>query len=109
MTRSLVAALVGAGLGLLASAAFFGGLAVTVERLPAARRPALLVLGSFLLRFAFVAVVLAAVAGWLPPAGLLGAAAGLVLGRQLVVHHHGRRAAPLERRRVTSAGGGRWT
>jgi F1F0 ATPase subunit 2 len=109
MTRTLVAVLAGAGLGLLASAGFFGGLAVTVDRLPAARRPALLVLGSFLVRLAFVGVVLAAVAGWLPPAGLLGAAVGLVLGRLLVDQHHRRRAAPLERRRVTSSGGGPWT
>lgn len=40
------AALAGAGLGLL----FFGGLWYTIQQLPHSRRPALLLLGSFVLR-----------------------------------------------------------
>lgn len=105
MTRTLVAVLAGGGLGVLAGAGFYGGLAVTVDRLSDARRPALVVLGSFLLRLAFVAVVLAAVAGWLPPAGLLGAAGGLVLGRVLVVRLHGQRRAA-RGARIPASGGG---
>jgi F1F0 ATPase subunit 2 len=81
MEHTLVAVLVGAGCGALAGVAFAGGLAATVERLGAARRPALLVAGSLALRLALVAAALAAVAAWLPPVGLVAAAGGLVVGR----------------------------
>jgi F1F0 ATPase subunit 2 len=85
-----VNALVGHGLlgvvvGCVAGAVFFGGLVLTVARLPVARRPELLVVGSFLARLAVVGATLLLVARCLPPVGVFGAALGVLLARTVLV------------------------
>jgi F1F0 ATPase subunit 2 len=78
-------ALLGVIVGLAAGAVFYGGLACTVARLSGARRPGLLMAGSLLVRLAAVAGALLIVARWLPPAGVLGAAFGLLVSRTVLV------------------------
>jgi F1F0 ATPase subunit 2 len=71
----------GAALGLL----YFGGLWWTLKRLPAARRPAALALGSYAGRLAaclFVFVLLARVGGWPAVAAVLIA---FLLARMVLV------------------------
>ena len=81
--------------GSAAGAAYFAGLWVTVRGLPAARRPALLVFGSFLVRFGGAAttfVLLVRAGGWRWVAAAL---AGFVLARTLIIRRpRGSRAAP---------------
>lgn len=69
--------------GIALGLAFYGGLWLTVRRLPAARHPALLALASFWMRtISVIAVVLLIVPrGWPACAELL---CGFVLGRILV-------------------------
>jgi F1F0 ATPase subunit 2 len=71
----------GAALGGL----FFGGLWLTVRRLPSASAPALLALGSYVGRLAGLAVGLYAVVRLGGAAALLGALVGLLVVRQLLV------------------------
>jgi F1F0 ATPase subunit 2 len=107
MSPSVGPALLGAVLGVAVGIAFFGGLALTVARLPDTSRPGLLMAGSLLLRLAAVAAALLAIAHRLPPAGLLGAAFGVLVARTLLVRRAARgvarppredRAEPLDRR-----------
>jgi CHASE2 domain-containing sensor protein len=60
-------------------------LALTIARLPGSRRPGLLVAGSLLLRLAVVGAALVAIARWLPPAGVLGAALGVLVASTVLV------------------------
>lgn len=71
-----------AGLGL--GGIFFGGLRLTVRRLPGARHPALLALASFLARLGAVGVGLYLLAplGW---AALVAALAGILGARHVLV------------------------
>jgi F1F0 ATPase subunit 2 len=78
-------ALLGLLFGIAVGAAFFGGLALTIARVAGSRRPGLLVAGSLLLRLAVAGVALVAIARWLPPAGLLGAALGVLVARAVLV------------------------
>jgi F1F0 ATPase subunit 2 len=71
--------------GIAVGAAFFGGLALTVARVPGSRRLGLLVAGSLVLRLAVVGVALVAIARWLPAAGVLGAACGVLVARTVLV------------------------
>jgi F1F0 ATPase subunit 2 len=74
--------------GLALGAMYFGGLWWTVRRLPAARRPALFTLGSYLGRNALAAAGL-----WLVMAGdwrrLAAALAGMLLVRLVLVRRLG--------------------
>lgn len=67
--------------GLLSGLVFFVGLWLTLQRLPTAQAPALLLLGSLVLRFGLVLAVLFAatrMGGW---QAVLAAAAGFTLAR----------------------------
>lgn len=83
---------VGVGLlaGVVLGAFFFGGLMLTVRRLPTARRPTVLALSSFAVRTAVVVVGLAWVAqgGW---RRLAGALVGLIAIRVMLVRAWGLR------------------
>lgn len=71
----------GAGIGWL----FLTGLRLTVERLPGARRPGLVLIASVLVRMAIAVVgflMLAQLLGW---PGLAGAVAGFIVVRTLLV------------------------
>jgi len=72
-------------LGCAVGSAYFVALWATVRALPAARKPALLVFGSFIVRFGVTApvFVLLVRAGGLP--AIASALAGFVLARVLVV------------------------
>jgi F1F0 ATPase subunit 2 len=82
VTLTLLGAAAG---GLVLGAVHFGGLWLTVQRLPAARRPALLALGSFVLRTVAVAggVVLLAAGD---ARRVLAALAGILAARAAAVH-----------------------
>lgn len=90
-------ALLGAGIaGLMAGVGHFAGLWATVRRLPSARRPALLLWGSFLIRTALCVGVFIVVAGerwerW------LACLAGFLAGRQLVLAARSRTLSRPER------------
>jgi F1F0 ATPase subunit 2 len=77
--------LLGVVVGIGAGAAFFGGLALTVARLPDARRPGLLVVASLLLRLALIAATLLVLARWLTPGGVFGAALGVLIARTVML------------------------
>lgn len=77
----MTALALGVAVGVVCGLAYFGGLTVTVVRLPTARHPGLLAAGSLLVRLALVAVVLAALARWAQPAALAWAAIGIVVAR----------------------------
>jgi F1F0 ATPase subunit 2 len=81
----LAPALLGLLSGIALGAAFFGGLAITLARVPGSRRPGLLVAGSLLLRLAVVGVALLAIARWLPPVGVLGVVGGVLVARTVLV------------------------
>ncbi len=71
--------------GVIAGLVFFIGLWVTLQRLPTARSPAPLLLGSLVLRFGLVLTVLysaAKVGGW---QAVLAATAGFTLARLLTM------------------------
>lgn len=77
--------LTAAGAGMLLGVFFFGGLWATLTRLPAARRPALWLLGTLLLRLLVVLAgfyLIARHAGW---QGLLAGAAGFTVARLLAM------------------------
>jgi len=84
------------GVGLVAGAAiglvYFGGLWLTVRRLPARRRPHLWLLGSFVLRLglALAAFYLLVPLGW---QALATGLAGLLAARQVLVRARGLGAA----------------
>jgi len=70
--------------GLLIGLLYFGALWWTVRRMSSARRPALLVAGSFLVRAAVAAVGIVCVSGGEPLA--LGVAmAGFLVGRSILI------------------------
>ncbi|MBD3323435.1 ATP synthase subunit I [candidate division KSB3 bacterium] len=76
--------LVGAGLGGL----YFGGLWWTVSKIPEARRPMLLTLGSLVVRLALVVLLFYLVAqygGWKP---LIACFLGFLVSRVLMVRHY---------------------
>jgi F1F0 ATPase subunit 2 len=83
--QMLVALPIGAGLGLI----FFGGLWLTVARIPSSRRPHLLLAGSFLLRMTVVlsGFYLLAPLGW---QAMTIAMAGLLITRQVLLRIKGR-------------------
>jgi F1F0 ATPase subunit 2 len=88
--NDLLRVLGGLGVGVAAGVVFFRGLAVTVARLPTARRPATLMAFSTAARFAVVVVTITLVAfAWDWPAvlaalvGLLGVRALLVRGARV--------------------------
>ena len=85
----------GATVGAICGAVFFGGLAWTLRRLPDARSPGVLVGTSLVARLAVVAVAAAVVV----PRGLV-AAAGLVVGMLAV-------RTVMVRRLADTDGGGR--
>jgi F1F0 ATPase subunit 2 len=74
--------------GILLGSLYFGGLWYTVRRLPTASRPAMLIIGSFLLRLApfLAAIYLLAAAHW---SNLLSAMAGVLLTRTLLIRRWG--------------------
>jgi len=87
----LFALVVGLGLGLV----FFGGLAWTVRRLPSARHPVALVLGSLIVRTAAVAVGLV----WVGDGKflrMLAAATGILAMRYVAVRLWGPTKLPDE-------------
>lgn len=82
-----------AGAGVLLGAAFFGGLWWTVQRSLASRRPALWVLGSFVLRMGI------GLAGFYFVSGgrmdrLMACLLGFVIARFIVTHLSGARVGP---------------
>ena len=85
------------GLGVAVGLFYFGGLWWTVRRIPASRRPGLLVLGSFWVRTGVGAAALIplAKAGW-PP--LVAALAGILSVRIAAVRLCAPRPRPDERR-----------
>lgn len=78
MSATVVEVVVGLLAGVVAGAAFFGGLAMTVRQLPDIRSPGLLMVTSLVVRLVAVAVLLVVVARWLGSSGLAGAAVGIV-------------------------------
>ncbi|MBK8989111.1 MAG: ATP synthase subunit I [Chloroflexi bacterium] len=74
--------------GALIGALYFGGLWYTVRQLPTARRPALLFIGSYLLRLALLlgAVYLLAGSHWY---NMLSALVGILLARTLLIRRWG--------------------
>ncbi len=74
--------------GALAGGLYFTGLWYTVRQLPAAQRPTLLLLGSFLLRLTLLlgAIYLLASTHW---SHLLSALAGMLLARTLLLWRWG--------------------
>lgn len=74
---------------------YFSGLWYTVRRLPTAARPGLLIIGSFLLRLApfLAAIYLLAAAHW---SNLLGAMAGVLLARTLLIRRWGPDRKPVK-------------
>lgn len=91
--------------GVLGGGLYFSGLWFTVRQLPGARRPGLLLLGSFTLRLALLlgAIYLLASAHW---THLLSALAGVVLARVLLIRRwgpgKGEQATTNEKRRTIS-------
>lgn len=79
--------------GLLMGLFFFGGLWLSVKRLPDSRHPMLLILGSFLVRLVVLVVcfwALARYGGWL---AVVSALPGLLFMRVLLIWAFGRRDA----------------
>lgn len=74
--------------GVLAGAAYFGGLWWTVRRIAGVRRPALLLVGSYMGRLAFLGAVLYGVLRT-GIVHLLLAVVGILLGRWLLVRRLG--------------------
>jgi F1F0 ATPase subunit 2 len=74
-TEEILRYLAATGTGILLGTIFFGGLWLTVRRLPSARHPALLMIGSLLLR---TAIVLAGI--WYVGAGHAGSMMACLLG-----------------------------
>lgn len=74
--------------GGLAGGLYFSGLWYTVRQLPTARRPVLLLLGSFALRLVLLLgiIYLLASAHW---SYLFSALAGVLLARTLLIHRWG--------------------
>lgn len=74
--------------GVLIGALYFSGLWYTVRQLPTSRRPALLLIGSYVLRLALFlgAVYLLAGSHW---SYLLSALAGVLLARTLLIRRWG--------------------
>lgn len=74
--------------GGVAGSLYFSGLWYTLHWLPTARRPALLLIGSFLLRLTLLLGILSLLAGshW---SSLLSALAGFLLVRTLLVRRWG--------------------
>ncbi len=93
--------------GLVIGAVYFAGLWWTVQRLPHARRPWLLVLGS-----SFVRTVLAVALLWLLSGGqwqrLVAGLLGFVLARLVVTRVLGRRPAPAVEEPTGEGGDGAW-
>ena len=78
--------LVGAlAVGVTAGAAYFAALGATVRALPSARRPALILLGSFVLRFGAVAAVFVVMIRGGGLSWLAAALTGFVLARVVIV------------------------
>lgn len=90
MTGGVQAVVVGLLAGAVLGLFFFGGLMLTVRRLPKARRPMALAASSFVVRTAIVVVVLAWIAqgDW---RRLASALAGLIAMRMLLVRTWGSR------------------
>lgn len=65
---------------------FFSGLRLTVARLARARRPAMLLLTSFVLRFGAAAAALTALTKWCGWVGALTGASGLLAARTLLLY-----------------------
>ena len=76
-----------AGLGV--SVIYFGGLWLTVRRVPTARRPHLLVFGSLALRLALAGAVIALL-GWVHWQLLAACMVGFIVGRIVLVRRWGR-------------------
>ncbi len=76
----------GLGGGLLTGGMFFGGLWWTVQQLTTSPRPAVLAIGSLVVRLTFLAAGLWATAQF-GLAALLAAGAGLLIARQWIVRH----------------------
>ena len=73
--------------GLVLSGLYFGGLWLTVQRLPEAPRPKTLLVGSFLARTALVLVGFYLLIVSTPPSweGLVAALGGFLIGRGLLI------------------------
>ncbi|NJN67591.1 MAG: ATP synthase subunit I [Chloroflexaceae bacterium] len=84
MSNTMGMLLAGAA-GMAMGLAYFGGLWLTVQRLPRSRHPALLLVGSFALRMALLLVGLYAVMGGQWQRALAGVA-GLLLARVVLTH-----------------------
>lgn len=81
------------GTGALIGLFYFGGLWLTVRRLPVAPRPQLLLLGSFFLRLNLSLAALYLLVPWGWPA-LVAALGGLLVARQALTWRKGRTPAP---------------
>lgn len=104
-TMVTVGAGVGAAVaGALAGLVLYGGLAVTVDRLPASPRPVVLVVASLVGRIGVVAIVLVGLAA-AGPVPLLCAVGGLLVVRAVLL----RRLGPARVGPGWSIGGDRWT
>jgi F1F0 ATPase subunit 2 len=68
---------------------YFGGLWLTVKRVPLGRRPRLLLVGSFVLRLAVLLAAFYALAPW-GWAAMVCALAGLLIVRQILIKVKGR-------------------
>lgn len=94
--------------GVAIGALYFTGLWWTVQRLPQARRPWLLVLGSSLLR-----TILAVALLWLLSGGqwqrLVAGLLGFVVARLVVTRVLGRCQAPVAEEPADEGGGGAWS
>jgi len=94
--------------GMAIGTVYFAGLWWTVQRLPHARRPWLLMLGSSFLRTAFAVALL-----WLLSGGawqaLVAALLGFVLTRLAITRVLGRRPAAAASGPRSEGGGGAWS
>lgn len=81
----MIALVLGVGAGVVLGGLYFGALWLTVRRIPDARRPGLLVAGSYAVRLGVLGVGLVAVVRGGGAPSLMGALLGLLVIRQLMV------------------------
>ena len=104
VTESYIVAFV---VGLLLGGIHFGGLWMTVQRMPAVKRPVFLAVMSAVARLVFLCMGLWVVSSWSGPQGLLLALVGVLCARTIYLYKVGVQAVERagERRGGSSDGG----